>query len=117
MSPRASAGPAEAVAIPEWAIQVSHWRDEALDSVRFGSSKVCTGIDTVVKDAAAQATAAAEAKEKAGQGEAQKKAAFEAKKAALTEELGMKDGKPPCYFHHKGGGCRFSAGVCKAGYH
>jgi hypothetical protein len=35
---------------------------------------------------------------------------------ALTLELGMKDGKQPCFFHHRGGGCKFDADSCK-GWH
>jgi hypothetical protein len=48
----------------------------------------------------------------------EKKALFVEKCKALTEELGKKDGKPPCFFHHKGpSGCKYSAGECKLGYH
>ena len=55
LSPRANAGPAAAVAIPEWAMQVSHCGDEVVDGVRLRSSKVPTGIDAAVKHATAQA--------------------------------------------------------------
>jgi hypothetical protein len=37
--------------------------------------------------------------------------------AALTAEKGKVDGREPCIFHHKLGGCKFSAQECKRGYH
>ena len=38
--------------------------------------------------------------------------------AELLEEKGEKDGRPPCFFFHKGAnGCRYSAGDCKTGWH
>jgi hypothetical protein len=50
------------------------------------------------------------------QGNRQK--SLEEKKKELLEELGEKDGKPPCWYHHRArNGCRFSAGQCTAGYH
>ena len=52
----------------------------------------------------------------------QKKETFLEMKARVTAELlgekGEKDGRPPCFFFHKGAnGCRYSAGDCKTGWH
>ena len=35
----------------------------------------------------------------------------------LTDSLGLKDGKPPCFFHHHQGKCRFPADKCNVGWH
>jgi hypothetical protein len=53
------------------------------------------------------------------QGEEQDKGkTLEQKKQELLDELGEKDGKPPCWYHHRAkNGCKFSAGQCKAGWH
>ena len=48
----------------------------------------------------------------------EQKAKREQMQQQLTAKLGMKDGKPPCYFHHRPNGtCRYDAGECRLGYH
>jgi uncharacterized membrane protein len=88
-------------------------RPSARRSVAAAAGAAAAAAAATAEAAAARAKAAAEAKEKA---EREKKDSLQAKKDALTAELGMKDNKPPCYFHHKGGGCRFGA-RCRGGYH
>ena len=53
----------------------------------------------------------------AGAGKVGKGGTLKADQAALTQEMGNKDGKPPCWFFHRGPtGCFKSAEECK-GYH
>ena len=66
--------------------------------------------------AADKAKADKEAKQKQEQEDRKKKR--EEMQAELTKKLGLKDGKQPCFFHHRPGGkCRYSAADCKLGYH
>ena len=51
------------------------------------------------------------------QSKEERAAAMAAEQTALTAEMGMKEGKQPCWYHHKSGrGCNFSAEKCRC-YH
>ena len=70
-------------------------------------------------------TSAKSAADKKAEKAAQFAADLEARKAkrlelqaAMTKDMGLKDGKPPCYFFHRPNGtCKFAAKDCQLGYH
>ena len=73
------------------------------------------------KAAAEKRKAESEAKEVKGQQlqpPPPKKKKLQEMAKELREELGDKDGRPPCWFFHRGDdGCRFPAGQCRMGHH